>query len=63
MSPALVVRDPPSFDLLLGLGNRLEPVNIQALVGKQSVEAFDELVVSGLARPTEVDLHVMVVGP
>jgi hypothetical protein len=40
--PTLVVIDPPSFDLRLGLVNRLEPVNIQAFVTKRSVETFDE---------------------
>jgi hypothetical protein len=36
-------------------------VNIQALVAKRPVEAFDKVIICWLARATEVDLYVMVV--
>ena len=61
--PTLVVLDPPSFDLRFGFLNGLEPVNIQALVPKRSVERFDEAVIGRLARPIEVDRHLVVVRP
>lgn len=63
MRPTLVVFDSPSFDSRFGFVNRLEPVQVQALVAERAIEAFDKRVVSWLARPTEVDLYAMMVSP
>lgn len=63
MRTTLVVVGPPSFDPLLSVFHRLEPVHVQALVAERSVERFDEAVVRGLARAAEVDPHLMMVRP
>jgi hypothetical protein len=59
----LIVFLPPCFDQPLRLGQRPEPVSIQALGSEGSVERFHEGIVGRLAWAGEVDLHTVLVGP
>ena len=47
---ALVVVPPPRLDLAPRVGQRQEPVRVQALVAQAAVEALDVGVLVGLAR-------------
>ena len=59
MWPLLVVILSPEVDLLLGIRQAQEPVFIQALLTKPSVERLD----IRIARSTEVQLHAVEVSP
>ena len=63
MRSALIVIDPPRFDLDLCLVNRFKPVHVQTFVPHRTVERLDEAVVGRLPRSTEVDLHFVMVSP
>jgi hypothetical protein len=60
---AFVVIFSPSFDHSLGLGHRQEPVLLQTLLPKLSVERFDERIIRGLSRTAEVELHAIAGSP
>src|ERR1017187_4420558 len=49
MRPSLVVVQPPRFDLPPCIGQILEPVSVQALIPKASVETLDVAVLYRLA--------------
>ena len=49
MRPSLVVVQPPRFDLSPRVGQILEPVRVQALIPKASVETLDITVLHRLA--------------
>lgn len=63
MRPAAVVVNLPALDLLLRIGQRQEPVYIQALVTETPVERRDEGVIRWLAGPGKVKRLTLVVGP
>ena len=46
----------PGFDKLFCLGQRFEPMHVEAFIAKCSVERFDECVVCWLARTGKIDL-------
>ena len=54
---------PPSLRQASCLVQRQEPVLVQALVTKPSVERLDHRIIRGLSRPAEVELHTVEVGP
>ena len=58
-----VVVAPPLFDPLAGIGHGQEPGGIQAFRPQGGVERLDEGIVGRLARPGEVDLHAVEIGP
>jgi hypothetical protein len=60
---ALVILPPPPFDLGLCIGQRQEPVCIEALVTQSTVEGFDKGIVGRFARPGEVQRYAIGVGP
>src|SRR5204862_1225689 len=55
--PALIVVDPPRFDLGLCVGDRRELVHVQTFVAEPPVKRFDERVFDGFARADEVQLY------
>lgn len=57
------VVNPPSFDSPCGLGQILEPMLIEAFLPKSTIERLDEWGIGGLARPTEVEHHLVEVSP
>lgn len=63
MRTALIVLVSPGLDLSPRLGDRIEPVDVEAFIPKGSVERLDEGVVGGLARPAEVDPHAVMISP
>ncbi len=58
-----VVLDPPRLNGLPRLLQRREPVAVEAFGAKVAVERLGEGVVRGLARPRELELHAVAVGP
>src|SRR5436309_1955218 len=60
---ALVVGPPPRLDLAPRVGQRQEPVRVQALVAQAAVERLDQCVVGRLARAREVQRDTVLVGP
>ncbi len=58
----MVVVDPPVLDLLLGVFERQEPVDVQAFVTERAVKRLNEGVVGGLAGTGEVHRDAMLVG-
>ena len=54
-----VVFLPPSFDLLLGLGERGEVMLVQALVPQLAVETLDEAVLDRMAGPDEIEPNAL----
>ena len=59
----LVVVGPPSFDLLLGILPRQEPVFVQTLGAEPTIERFNQGIVCRLSRATEVQLHAISIRP
>ena len=55
--PDLVVVNPPALDDPPSIVQAGEPMQVQALVPELAVEAFDESVLSRLARLNEVQLY------
>jgi hypothetical protein len=53
----------PGIDDLLGVGERLKPVEAEALVPELAVEALDEGLLDGPARPEGLEGHAALVGP
>lgn len=62
MRVVLIVVLSPSLDLGAGVVERLEPVDVQALVAEAPVERFDRGVVRRLAPTTEVQHDALVYG-
>ena len=56
----LIVIDPPVLDDPFCLGQRGEPVQVQAFFAKPAVETFDVGVLGRLARVDEVELHAVI---
>jgi hypothetical protein len=50
----LIVVPSKRVDLLLGVLQRLEPMDIEALLAEVPVERFDRGVIRRLAAPTEI---------
>jgi len=50
----IVVVDPPSFNLLPGLINRPELVNVQAFIAQPPVERFAQPIIRGLSELCEL---------
>ena len=63
MTSMFVVVRPPAAELLLCVLQGQEPVFVQALGSKPTVEGFDQGVVRRLARTTEVKLDAVGVSP
>ena len=63
MRAAHVVVDPPCLDQLASLGQRLEPVQIEAFVTQRAVERLDVRIVGRLAGPGEVETDLVVNDP
>ena len=61
--PGLVVVDPPRFDLPPRIGQVLEPVRIQALIPKASVETLDVAVLYRLAGLDVDQRYAALLGP
>ena len=58
-----VVISSPLLDRTFRVGDREEPVQVQALTPEYSVEAFDESVLDRLARLNKLGRHTSSVGP
>src|SRR3954453_5503073 len=63
MRPSFVVVQPPRFDLSPRIGQVLEPVRVQALIPKASVEAFDVTVLDGLTGLDIDQRYTALLGP
>ena len=63
VGPVLIVIDPPVLDDPFCLGQRGEPVQVQAFFAKPAVETFDVGVLGRLARVDEVELHAVIICP
>ena len=63
MWPIFVVVLAPVFDRLPRFSKGEKPILIQALLAQSAVKAFDESIVSRLARPAELELHAVTMGP
>ena len=59
----LLVLPSPRLEDLPGLGQRREPMRVQALVSERPVERLDVPAGGRLARPREVDLHPIPIRP
>lgn len=59
----LIVVPPPFADHLAGLGERGEPVLVQALVAELAVEALDVAVLHGAARLDQQMRDAVLLGP
>ena len=60
---ALIIVSPPGLDYRLGLGQHVEPVQVQAFIPQRPAERLDKGVICWLARPREVDPHPVQIGP
>lgn len=58
-----VVFDSPPLDRVPCVGERLEPLEIQALVPQSSLETFDKSILHGPARVDVGDLDVSLICP
>ena len=56
VGPVLIVIDPPVLDDPFCLGQRGEPVQVQAFFAKPAVETFDVGVLGRLARVDELNM-------
>src|SRR5436305_14257930 len=63
MRPSLVVVQPPRFDLSPRVGQILEPIRVQALIPKPSVETLDVTVLYWLAGLDVDQRHSALLGP
>ena len=63
MRPAHVVVDPPRLDELAGLGQRLEPVQVEALVAERAIERLDVSIISQFAWSGEAEAALVGIGP
>ena len=63
MRTVLIVVDPPRFDLLLGLLDRMKPVQVQTFFPELSVEALDVRILHRLARTDKVQFHPVAMSP
>ena len=57
MWPLVVVIAPPSFDLAARVGQRDEPVGVQAFFTQAPIKAFDETVLHRFSRVDEMQPH------
>ncbi len=62
MRSASVVIHPPGLDLPPSFGQRLEPVDVQALVPERAVEALDVGIVRWRRGAGKVQANLVVVG-
>ena len=51
------------MQLTPSVGQGEEDLHVETLVPQLAVEAFDVAVLHGLARPNEVQMHAVLVGP
>ena len=58
----LIVVDAPGFDLLLGIRDRRELVDVQTLVSQAPVVRLDKGVFDGFSRANEVELYAALSG-
>ena len=63
MRSALIIVPSPGLDLGTGIGQRQEPVGVQALVAQATIERFHEGIVGWLAWPAEVERDAVFVRP
>ena len=63
VGPVRVVAAPPPFEVELGVGERQEPMHVQALVAHAAVEAFDVAVLDRLSWLVEAQLDASVGRP
>lgn len=63
MRSFVVVVFAPSLDDRLSLGQREELIVVEAFLTQPPVEALNERILVRLARPDEVELHAVAVGP
>ena len=56
----LIVIPPERVDLLLRIVDRVEPVDVQALLAEPTIERFDGSIVGRLAATTEVGMTLLV---
>lgn len=63
MRPHRVVIEAPLLDEQSGFFETCEPLLVQTLFPKATIEAFDVPVLRGLTRVDEVQLHSIVLGP
>ena len=59
----LIVVPSPGIDLGLRVLDRCEPVHVETLLPKPTIERFDRRVVGRFAAPTEVERDAVRVGP
>ena len=59
----VIVIAAPSFDQIVGVGDRQEAVHVETFVAQPAVETLDKRVRRGLARPNEVERDAAPIGP
>lgn len=63
VGPARIVVPPPGLDNHFCFLQCFKTVQVQALIAKQSIEAFHMAVIGWLFRATEIDPCLMMVSP
>ena len=63
MRTALVIVPSPRVDLAPGVGQRQEPMGVQAFIAEPAIERFHKSIVRWLAWPREVERHAILIGP
>jgi hypothetical protein len=57
--PALIVVDTPRFNLLLGIRDRRESMDVWAFAAEPPVEGLDKGIFHGFTRSNEIELHAV----
>ena len=63
MRSPLIVVSPPGLNLLPGIIQRQEPVDVQTLVPEAAIKRLDEGIVHRLARTAEVQRYLVLICP
>ena len=63
MTTTLVIITPPGLDHLAGLGDIIEPMQIEAFIAQRPIKGLDEGVVGRFAPAREVDAYAIVISP
>ena len=63
MGAALIIVEPPGFDLFLAIGDRGELVYVQTFNSQSAIKRLNEGVLLWFVGPNTVELHASVIGP
>jgi hypothetical protein len=59
----LIIVEPPGFDDVLGLGERVELMHVQTFISQSAVKRLNEGVLYRFAGPNEVEWHAPPMSP